>query len=85
MTFNSSQEITDPISILCQSYDDENDISWDYYCEGVWEDNFWDGDTHQCPETSFVAQSTGNYVIRITDIFGNGWNGTTLGVNVNGQ
>ena len=45
MTFNSSQEITDPISILCQSYDDENDISWDYYCEGVWEDNFWDGDT----------------------------------------
>ena len=33
-------------------------ISWDYYCEGVWEDNFWDGDTHQCPETSFVAQSS---------------------------
>ena len=26
MTFNSSQEITHPISILCQSYDDENDI-----------------------------------------------------------
>jgi len=79
MTFNSSQEITDPISILCQSYE-LSDIPWDYFCEGIWDDS-----SHQCPQTSFTAQSSGNYIIRITDVYGNGWNGTTLDVSVNGE
>ena len=79
MTFNSSQEITDPISILCQSYE-TNDISWDYFCEGIW-----DNSTHQCQQTSFTAQTTGNYIVKITDVFGNGWNGTTLDIELNGE
>ena len=79
MTFNSSQEINEPISILCQSYE-LSDITWDYFCEGIWDDS-----SHQCQQTSFTAQSSGNYIIRIKDVFGNGWNGTTLDVSVNGE
>ena len=57
-----------------------SDIPWDYFCEGIWDDS-----SHQCPQTSFTAQSSGNYIIRITDVYGNGWNGTTLDVSVNGE
>jgi len=79
MTHNSSQEITDQVSKLCQSYE-ISDIPWDSFCEGIWDDN-----NHSCPATSFIAQTTGNYVITITDVFGDGWNNTTLTVNVNNQ
>ena len=79
MSHSASQEITDPISIICQSYDD-TDITWDLYCAGIWDDT-----SYSCPPNSFIAGSSGNYVIRLTDIFGNGWNGVTLGVDVNEQ
>ena len=79
MTHNSSQEITDQVSKLCQSYDD-SDIDWNYFCEGIWDDP-----NYSCPPTSFFAQSTDNYVLRISDVFGDGWFGTTLNISVNGQ
>jgi hypothetical protein len=79
MTHNSSQEITDQVSTLCQSYE-ISDIPWDFSCEGIWDDN-----NHSCPGTSFIAQTTGNYIITITDVFGDGWNNTSLTINVNNQ
>ena len=79
MTHNSSQEITDQVSKLCQSYED-SDIDWDYFCEGIWDDP-----NYSCPPFSFFAQSTDNYILRISDVFGDGWFGTTLNISVNGQ
>ena len=63
MTHNSSQEITEQASKLCQSYSN-SDIEWDYFCEGIW-----DNANHYCPTTVFTAQTSGNYVIRISDFF----------------
>ncbi|MBK85630.1 MAG: hypothetical protein CMC86_00310 [Flavobacteriaceae bacterium] len=78
MTHNSSQEITDQVSKICQSYDD-SDINWNFFCEGIWDDP-----NYSCPPTSFFAPITDNYILRITDVFGDGWFGTTLSISVNG-
>ena len=79
MTNNSSQDITEQASKLCQSYSN-SDIEWDYFCEGIW-----DNANHSCPTTTFTAQTSGNYVIRISDVFGDGWFGKTLNVLVNDE
>ena len=79
MTHNSSQEITEQASALCQSYS-YSDIEWDYFCEGIL-----DNANHSCPTTVFTAQTSGNYVIRISDVFGDGWFGKSLNVLVNNE
>ena len=82
LSHNSSQEITHEPSQICESQ------------EGLYYFNFAGANTDpgvSCPETSFIAQTDGPFVIELTDSYGDGWvgmgvgNETVLDVLVNGS
>ena len=82
LSHNSSQEITHEPSQICESQ------------EGLYYFNFAGANTDpgfSCPETSFIAQTDGPFIIELTDSYGDGWvgmgvgNETVLDVLVNGS
>ena len=82
LSHNSSQEITHEPSQICESQ------------EGLYYFNFAGANTDpgfSCPETSFIAQTDGPFIIELTDSYGDGGvgmgvgNETILDVLVNGS
>jgi len=81
LSHNSSQEITNEPSQICES----TQAAYDFIYVGSASDT-----TSSCPETTFTATSDGVYLITLTDAYGDGWignlvgNETVLDVLVNG-
>ena len=82
LSHNSSQEITHEPSQICEAQ------------EGLYYFNFAGANADpgfSCPETSFIAQTDGPFIIELTDSYGDGWvgmgvgNETVLDVLVNGS
>ena len=84
LSHNTSQEITMEPAVMCEEV--TSNAAYDFLFQGSSDDN-----TLSCPETSFTATETGQYIVTLTDAYGDGWIGnspataTVLNVLVNGS
>ena len=84
LSHNTSQDITMEPAVMCEEV--TSNAAYDFLFQGSSDDN-----TLSCPETSFTATETGQYIVTLTDAYGDGWIGnspataTVLNVLVNGS